>query len=188
MLKKVKSIKAENCNMEATMEKMANLEKKFKHAARMVHLKTKSAGKYIAKNKELNKQILTMKAKKKEAQNSFNILMLELEEKHTQNFVTRVDGHKFTSDVEKCVMELVGECDVPTSKCGQIIQTVSKLHKVYDLSLKDLPCSNTAVNMMDRACVLSTYQITEQMMSASAWNMHCDGTSRDHKKILGHQV
>ena len=139
--------------MEATMEKMANLKKKLKHAARMVQLNAKSAGKYIAKNKELNKQILTIKAKQKEAQNNINILMLELQEKHTQNFFTRVDGHKFTSDVEKCVMELVGECDVPTSKCGQIIQgeTVSKLHKVYDLSLKDLPCSNTAVSMMDRA-------------------------------------
>ena len=47
----------------------------------------------------------------------------------------------------------------------------------------DLPCPNTAVNLMDKAQVLSKFQVAESIMDASAWNLHGNGTSRDHNKI-----
>ena len=52
----------------------------------------------------------------------------------------------------------------------------------------DLPCPNTAANLMEKAHVLSTFQVAESIMDASTWNLHSDGTSRDHKEIVGQQI
>jgi hypothetical protein len=51
-------------------------------------------------------------------------------------------------------------------------------------SLSDLPSSSTAVNMMDRAQVLSKYQVAEEVLETDRWDLHSDGTSR-HQKDYG---
>jgi len=48
--------------------------------------------------------------------------------------------------------------------------------------------ASTAVNMVDRAHVLSKYQVAEQIMASECWDLHGDGTSRDGKKVFGHQI
>ncbi len=42
--------------------------------------------------------------------------------------------------------------------------------------------------MMDRAQVLSTYQVAEDIWGVENFHFHSDGTSRDQKHILGRQV
>ena len=68
---------------------------------------------------------------------------------------------------------------VPSKNVPKVIQAVSKRMFNKNLTSSDLPCPSSAVNMMDRAQVLSTYQVAD---------FHSDGTSRDQKHILGHQV
>lgn len=96
--------------------------------------------------------------------------------------VTRIDGNENTSDIEKCVMELVGECEVSSQKCAKVIQATSKLFS-SEIPLCELPSSNTVIHMMDGAQVLNSFQVAEKMLSSDRWNLHMDGTSRDHKKI-----
>lgn len=85
-------------------------------------------------------------------------------------------------------MNLIGECDVPSTKCGLVIQAVSKWIFEKDIPLTQLPSSNTCIEMADRAQVLSKYQVTERLTTTERWDLHTDGTSRDHKKIVGLQV
>ena len=69
---------------------------------------------------------------------------------------TRKEGRvaPFHDNIQKCVMELVRELDVPTTKVSKIIKYVSKwLHnKVIDQS--DLPSTATANYFVDIAQVL----------------------------------
>ena len=62
-------------------------------------------------------------------------------------------GRPYIDDIEKCVMELCCELDVPTTKVGDVIGTVCRLvfHKV---NFDSLPSASTANNMIDRAHVL----------------------------------
>ena len=98
------------------------------------------------------------------------------------------DGQHYTEEVQKTVMELVGEKEVSSKNCCGVIQAVAHWMFGKNIQTSDLPCPNTAVNLMDKAHVLSKFQVAESIMDASAWNLHSDGTSRDHKKIVGQQI
>jgi hypothetical protein len=96
-------------------------------------------------------------------------------------------GRPYIDDVEKCVMKLCCELDVPTTKVGDVIGTVCKL--IFNkVDIDSLPSASTANNMVDRAHILSKLQVAEGIMESERWDLHGDGTSRDGKKILGQQV
>ena len=57
-----------------------------------------------------------------------------------------------------------------------------------NLTASDLPCPSSAVNMMDRAQVLSKYKIAEEICGVEKVSFHSDGKSHDQKHILGRQV
>ena len=103
--------------------------------------------------------------------------------------VTRTDdrGKPYTENVEKCIMHLMGECDVPSTKFSNVIKAVSKWIFQKEVPLSQLPSSSTCVNMMDRAHVLSKYRVAETIQQSERIDLHSDGTSRDHKKIIGQQ-
>ena len=42
--------------------------------------------------------------------------------------------------------------------------------------------------MADEGHVLAKYHIAESILTTERWNLHADGTTRDHKKIVGQQV
>ena len=96
-------------------------------------------------------------------------------------------GHPYKKSVEKCVMELCGENDIPTTKVGNVIGVVSKWIFNKD-TVESVPSASTANRMMDRAHVLSKLQVKEGISESSGWTLHGDGTSRDGKKIVGQQV
>ena len=112
------------------------------------------------------------------------------------------DGQPYNEEVQTPVMELVGEKEVSSKNCYGVIQAelvgekeVSSknccgviqavAHWMFGKNIPtcDMPCPNTAVNLMDKAQVLSKFHVAESIMNASAWNLHSDGTSKDHKKI-----
>lgn len=97
-------------------------------------------------------------------------------------------GAPFRENIQKCVMELVGELDVPTTKVSKIMKCVSKWLHNKDIDQSDLPSTATANNFADIAQVLGKYQLAEQIIQSDRWDLHGDGTSRDSKKILGQQV
>ena len=77
---------------------------------------------------------------------------------------------------------------VPSKNVPKVIQAVSKWMFKKNLTSSDLPCPSSAVNMMDRAQVLSTYQVAEDIWGVENFDFHSDGTSRDQKHILCRQV
>ena len=77
---------------------------------------------------------------------------------------------------------------VPSKNVPKVIQAVSKRMFNKNLTSSDLPCPSSAVNMMDRAQVLSTYQVAEEIWGVENFHFHSDGTSHDRKHILGRQV
>ena len=98
------------------------------------------------------------------------------------------DGFQFLESVEKTTMQLMGECEVPSKNVPKVIQAVSNWMFDKKLTSSDLPCPSSAVNMMDRAQVLSKYQVAEEICGVANFDFHSDGTSRDQKHIIGRQV
>ena len=88
------------------------------------------------------------------------------------------DGQHYTEEVQKTVMELVGEKEVSSKNCCGVIQAVAHWMFGKNIPTCDLPCPNTAVSLMDKAHVLSKFQVAEITMDASAGNLHSDDTSR----------
>lgn len=141
---------------------------------------------------------MDFKSKQRKELNSMKGTVLKLESElisvqddtDNKTFKTRTEGHghPFTDSIEKCVMQFVGECDIPATKCAEVIQSVAKWIFDKDIHLSDLPSSSTAVNMMDRAQVLAKHQVAEEILGSSRWDLHSDGTSRDTKKFMGCQV
>ena len=126
--------------------------------------------------------------KLKQLKQECTALEAELDCYKNQTLETKTDEGQYNNAIQKCVMGLMGEYDVPSTKCATIIRHVSQCLHNKDIPLSELPCPNTCVNMLDRAQVLSKYQLTESMVTSKSWDMHYDGTTRDHNKILGHQV
>ena len=113
--------------------------------------------------------------------------MLDLQSEHIH---TRKEsrGAPFSDNIQKCIMQLVGELDIPTTKVSQVVQSVSKWLYDKDIDKTELPSTATANNFVDIAQVLGKYQLAEELVETDRWDLHGDGTSRDSKKIIGQQV
>jgi hypothetical protein len=180
--------------LEAWEERLQAQESEL-DPSRVKQLKFKICGlqKTISYKNQLlkNKSTAMTKSKQEVAQLREELLLMGSYQGETgENVKTRTctSGRPYTESIEKCVMHLVGELDVPSTKCSKVIQAVSKWIFQKDIALKDLPSSNTVIEMADRAHVLSKYQVGEALAGATRWDLHSDGTSRDHNKIIGQQV
>ena len=86
------------------------------------------------------------------------------------------------------VLQLQGTANVPATQCAGVIQIVAKTLFGVDICQRDLPCTQTAVNIADEGLVLAHCQAAEKMLHATNITLHCDGTSRGGKKIVEEQV
>ena len=93
----------------------------------------------------------------------------------------------FLDDIVKCVVELIGEAEVPSKRCGQVIEIVSRHMFSVDIPAKDLPSERSALRFADRGHCLAKYQLAEAM-SSTRFDIYTDGTTKDHQKYIGHQV
>lgn len=81
----------------------------------------------------------------------------------------------------------MGESDVSAAKVGKVIQTVTSHLTGKKLELAELPSKTTALHFADIGHALTKIQIFDEITS-QRFDLHLDGTSRDHKKVVGHQV
>ena len=105
----------------------------------------------------------------------------------SQNVVTK-DGQRYTSDVVKAVIELVGEAEVPAVRCGRVIHIVSKNIFHNEIPLTELPSERTTLRYADQGHVLSKIHVASKLEGCGAYDLHSDGTTKDHRKYVGHQV
>jgi aubergine-like protein len=140
--------------------------------------------------KSLNKSrenVRTHKNKLSEVTAELESTQAELLSLQSESINTK-ESNRYIENIEKCVMELCGELDVPSSKVAPVICSVSKWIYNKIIPLTDLPASSTVINIMDRAQVLSRHQVAEEILASQNWDLHGDGTSRDGHKIVGQQV
>ena len=162
-------------------------------SAKILQLERQIGGlqKTVSHHKTMSKLYLAekncAKTALKDCKDTCLVLDAELNVLKSDDLATK-DGQHYTEEVQKTVMELVGEKEVSSKNCCGVIQAVAHWMFGKNIPTCDLPCPNTAVNLMDKAQVLSKFQVAESIMDASAWNLHSDGTSRDHKKIVGQQI
>ena len=159
------------------------LKKLVKCVRRSLYNQTQKTKFFIEMKKNMKTEIDQLKERIKNAESELSLLK-------SDHIITKSDeqGSPYLNDIEKCVMHLIGECDVSSTKCAQVISAVS--HWVFNknVDVKDLPSSSTCVNIMDRAQVLSKIQVGHSILNSKSWNYHSDGTTRDHNKVMGMQV
>ena len=103
---------------------------------------------------------------------------------------TRVkhESNRFTDEIRKTVLQIQAEANVPASKCAPVIRIVSGTLYGQHFADKELPCTRTSVNISDEGQVLGKIQATEKILASKNSTLHADGTSRDHRKIVGQQI
>ena len=99
----------------------------------------------------------------------------------------RGDKNAYSDDVRKTVISLVSEVGVSTANVSNVMEIVGK--NIFQHSFKErLPCAYMCQKMCDEGYVVSQIQTTESVLKAENVALHCDGTSRDQKKIVSHQL
>ncbi|KAK6168859.1 hypothetical protein SNE40_020030 [Patella caerulea] len=95
--------------------------------------------------------------------------------------------NKFTNSVILCVMELIGKCEVSSKNCSAVIDVVSR--HLFDVHIKekDLPSERNSLRSADKGHILPQHQIADSLLHSCNVDLHSDGTSHDHNKVLGHQ-
>ena len=97
------------------------------------------------------------------------------------------DKNAYTDDVRKAVLLLQSAAGVAASKVARAIDIVSS--NIFHHEFKEsLPSTQTALNICDEGFVLSNMQSAEAILSSTNVTLHSDGTSRDQKKVVGHQL
>ena len=80
-------------------------------------------------------------------------------------------GAPFRDNIKMCIMQLVGELDIPTTKVSQVLQSVSKWLYDKDIDQSELPSTATANNFVDIAQVLGKYQLAEEIIESDRWDL-----------------
>ena len=119
------------------------------------------------------------------AHDLLNTLFMDKSAEEWKDVVKKSQGAPFRDNLQKCIMQLVGELDVPTTKVSKVAQSVSKWLYDKDIDKSELPSTATANNYVDIAQVLGKYQLAEELVESDIWDLYGDGTSRDTKKIVG---
>ncbi|XP_076447511.1 uncharacterized protein LOC143284579 [Babylonia areolata] len=114
--------------------------------------------------------------------------LVQLQEEIAQESIQlRTPKGHYTPTVQACVIELMGN-EIAASRVGPVIKCVlSHLCSKQNIQLCDLPSKTTCLRFADIGHALSKMQIAEELKS-QLFDLHVDGTSRDHRKIVGHQI
>ena len=201
---KGKSEKYINC-----FKRLKRRENKIKELMKIVGDGVKSLAIKEAKQRNLKRKVKSLQTllsnerqkkktlceAKEKAEGEICSLVNELENVEEKKYLimrkgaseTSVRGNGFTSDVTKCVIELMGEADVAASRCGQVISIVAKHMYQQQVHERDLISIRTALRFADKGHVLAKEHIACEV-TTDTFDLHADGTSRDSKKYVGHQV
>lgn len=87
----------------------------------------------MMEKKELKQEVAVLK-------NTCDVLDSDLSLYHNDTSVLTRTGRQFTESIEKCVMELVGECEVSSKNIPKVIQAVARWILIKNIVSSDLPC------------------------------------------------
>ena len=140
------------------------------HVSSRTHLQKqiKCVKRSLANQKQVTKLHMLQKQECMKEQSILKPLLVEADAElsllKSDNIVTRSDdrGKPYTEDVEKCIMHLMGECDVPSPKCSNVIQAVSKWIFQKYVPLSQLPSSRGNGRRMYRPVYFNNYTINIQ--------------------------
>ena len=165
-------------NRLAAAQEQLNAERRRTNAERRNLLKAHGGVRKLQqKNKDLQFQLVQTQGMLGDAENRATHLVTFREEKNCFSDATR-----------QTLIELQGDGSVPASKCKTVIKAVAKHLFNTNLDEKDLPRLQTAINVADEGHILTKFQAAEKMLAGENLTLHTDGTSRNGKKIVGHQI
>ena len=95
-------------------------------------------------------------------------------------------GH-FLPEAKICIMQLVGENEVPAHRCGAVLKTAARLFGL-DIPDTQLPSQRSALRFADQGQVVGKSHVAEVLSQADHWDLHVDGTSRGGKTYIGQQA
>ena len=96
-------------------------------------------------------------------------------------------NNAYSNNVRQTVIQLMSNVGVSAENCSKVIKIVSegvcnkKIHQ-------KLPCGQTCLNIALEGQVISDIHTAESVLSSDAVAVHSDGTSRDPKKVVNHQI
>ena len=134
-----------------------------------------------AKRRKLEKDVQRLE----EVNNSFRAL--EHEATSVIPPPTRDETGKFTESVIRCVMELVGENEVPARHCSEVVRTVARTMFGVNFEDHSLPSKTSALRFTEQIHPVANLHIAEEL-SQQHFDLHIDGTSKNTKKYVGMQV
>ena len=179
-------------NMVSTHEQLKSVSSKLK-ATEQKLLETE-ADLQTKETKLESQRRQTYRQRQKEATLNLKALALEAEVKKLADEceasfkpVVLRQEKGYTPAVQACVIELIGH-EVAAERVGSVMKSVlSHLGILPNVQISDLPSKSTCLRFADIGHVLSKLQIQEELKK-QLFDLHVDGTSKDHRKLVGHQV
>ncbi|KAK7095511.1 hypothetical protein V1264_006907 [Littorina saxatilis] len=147
-----------------------------------------------ASNARKDKERLRASSDKKINQLKQDIVDLLTQERNEnaaeQERVVRLKDEKgnFLHEAKVCVMALVGECEVPATRCGEVIRTVVWHILNARVPETDLPSQRSALRFSDQAHVITKAHVMDVLMEQDNYDLHIDGTSRSGNKYISQSV
>lgn len=94
---------------------------------------------------------------------------------------------KYTQDMVKTTIGLIS-CGVSAKNCGHVIQSVARNLFHWEINDSEVPSERTSLRFADQGHYLAKYHVAETMLHSDHFDVHFDGTTRDHRKYVGQQV
>ncbi|KAK7105611.1 uncharacterized protein [Littorina saxatilis] len=141
-------------------------------------------------NSSLRAKLNSVKEKRQQDLDRHNQLTADLLEEavvHTVKTTEEGPRKKFTHDVIKTTIGLIS-CGVSAKNSGHVIQTVARNLFHTDIDDKDVPSERTSLRFADQGHYLAKYHVAETVLDSDNFDIHFDGTTRDHRKYVGQQV
>ena len=179
----------------ATIEKLKLLVEKHdsgKCAETLTECKQriKSLQTSVSDQKQVNTQLRdhqkALKEKTKQLTSECDTHILTIDELKERS-VSVKEGNRYSDDIIKCTIQLIGEVGIAAHKCSTAIQCVSKCIYDEDIKLEDLPSLRTSLRHADRGAVIAQMHLAETLQSTK-YDLHTDGTGRDGRKWVGNQA
>ena len=169
--------------LQAAAEKNRRLQKERDHFRAQLR---KMQLNYADLKRKLNRVKEKLKRKEQELQEEPQANVTNAEESPVLHL--KDERGYFEDEAVVCVMQLVGEHEVPPGRCGAVIQTVAKNILKATISGSNLPSVRSAERFVDRGHVIGKIHVAETLLQWENWDLHTDGTSRCGKKYVCRQM
>ena len=185
--------RVEACECDAMKKRVEGLKGNLKKSAKVnsvLRKQLKNVRKQIQKlrAKCMGKKKAVLKLKNDNVSLKNDILRFDAKESKCMNGLKGKKNTVYSDCVRQVVLALLCQADVAAGNVAKCIKIVSECLFNYNIDLSSLPCKQSVINIMYEGLAISNYQVVENALSRNDVTLHSDGTSRDHKKIVNHQI